>query len=142
MLSNLTREAQNTQWNNSLYNVAGIFAQWFEREEWNQHIGLYKKVVLYTYKFWACKFQGCHKSSIFAILFLRIAKYPALRLMEAKVFANEISRIKILCIASWPRRPQKLHPLKVCTYTVGFSWNSIMYNGKLTQQKTFANPLC
>ena len=32
-------------------------------------------------------------------------------------FANEISRMKILQMASWPWKPWKLHPLKVCTYT-------------------------
>ena len=35
--------------------------------------------------FEACKFRGCHKSSIFAILFSRITKYPALWFMQVKV---------------------------------------------------------
>ena len=41
--------------------------------------------TVYIQIFKACKFQGCHKSSIFAILFLRITKYPALWFMQVKV---------------------------------------------------------
>ena len=38
----------------------------------------YDLFTVYLQIFEAYKFQGCHKSSIFAILFSRIAKYPAL----------------------------------------------------------------
>ena len=33
-------------------------------------------------------------------------------------FANEISRMKILQMASSLQKPQKLHPSKICMYTV------------------------
>ena len=33
-------------------------------------------------------------------------------------FANDFLRIKILRMASWPWKPQKLHPLKICMHTV------------------------
>ena len=65
--------------------------------------------------FEACKFQGCHKSSIFAILFSRITKYPALVFMQVKVrqwnFEDEN-------FADGQWKPRKLHPSKICTYTV------------------------
>ena len=50
-----------------------------------QNAKILSKNTVYIQIFEACKFQGCHKSSIFANLFLRITKYPALRFMRVKV---------------------------------------------------------
>ena len=41
--------------------------------------------TVYVQIFEACKFRGCHKPSIFVILFSRITKYPALWFMQVKV---------------------------------------------------------
>ena len=43
--------------------------------------------TVYLQIFEACKFQGRHKFSIFAIIFLRITEYPAFQLMQAKVLS-------------------------------------------------------
>ena len=42
-------------------------------------------------------------------------------------FANVILRMKILRMASWPWKPQKLHPSKICTYTVIRNGGSILF---------------
>ena len=69
--------------------------------------------ILYTYKFsrHVAKFWGCHKSSILAILFSRITKYPALWFMQVKVCQWNFKDENFT--KAW-----KLHPSKICTYTV------------------------
>ena len=48
------------------------------------HMLQYSYTTIYVQIFETCKFQGCHKFSIFTILFLRITKYPPLQLMQVK----------------------------------------------------------
>ena len=55
---------------------------------------IFKFNTIYIQIFKACKFQGCHKSSI-----LQFFEYCALQLMQAKVLKNEILRMKISQIA-------------------------------------------
>ena len=55
--------------------------------------------IIYVQIFEAFKFRGCHKSSIFVIIFLRIIKYPALWLMQAKVLPMKFQGWKF---RGWP----------------------------------------
>ena len=83
--------------------------------------------TVYIQIFKACKFRGCHKSSIFAILFSSILLSDSCK----SKFANEISRMKISRMASSLWKPQKLHPLKICTYTVYLTRVSLLYMSHL-----------
>ena len=55
----------------------------------NLFTNMYDNITVYVQIFKAYKLWGCHKPSIFVILFLRITKYPALRLMQAKIFCHK-----------------------------------------------------
>ena len=88
-------------------------------------------LTVYIQIFKACKLRGYHRSSIFAILFSRIMHQVSCSLIHvSQKFANEILRMKILQMASSPRKSWKLHPSKnlyVCGIIRGDIWACIMY---------------
>ena len=75
--------------------------------------GLTISTTVYVQIFEVRKFQGCHKSSILRFYF---QGSPSILLSDSckLKFTNEISRMKILQMASLPRKPQKLHSSKIC----------------------------
>ena len=45
---------------------------------------------------------------------------------DSQSFANEISRIKIYQKASWPQKPQKLHPSKITSLKNFYTYSIIL----------------
>ena len=86
------------------------------------YTGVVEEYISYTYRFLMDVISRMSQIKHFHDLIFEDHQVSCSLIDASQSFAKEISRMKIFWMASRPRKPQKLHPSKICTYT---DW---MYN--------------